>query len=171
MDLTQMATPLLSQMVSWALAHAFIVGVAAVASAVIARALGRAWGYILLAFGTLFTTVLALWVYQATGDWALPVALVAIGILVSGVLGWIVKEVALVGAIGLFVAGWYLILYAALGSFATASVVDDLALGGLVAISAALLHHVVKRVEQRRSASVPSYAEPSSLGPRLLPLS
>ncbi len=163
MDLTQMATSLMSQMVSWALAHAFIVGVGLVAAAVIARALGRAWGYILMAFGTFFAMILGVWVYQATGSWALPVALVAIGILASGVIGWIVKEIALVGAIGLFIGGWYLILYAALGSFATTSVMDDLALGGLVAISAVLLHHVVKRAEMRHRAQTPYYVEPSSL--------
>lgn len=163
MDLTQMASSLSSQIVAWALAHAFIVGLGAVAAAVIARALGRAWGYIIVVFGTFFAAILALWVYQATGAWALPVALVAIGILFSGVLGWIVKEIALVGAIGLFIAGWYLILYAALVSFATSSVMDDLALGGLVAMSALLLHHVVKRAEAKRAVPTPYYAEPSSL--------
>lgn len=158
-----MAASLLSQIVAWALAHALLVGVAAVAAAVIARALGRAWGYMILAFGTFFASILAIWDYQATGDWVLPAAIVAGGILVSGIVGWVVKEIALVGAIGLFIGGWYLILYAALGSFVTTSVMDDLALGGLVAISAVLLHHVVNRAESRRAAEVPYYAEPSSL--------
>jgi hypothetical protein len=163
MTLTQMATSLLSQLITWATSHALVVGVAAVAAAVIARALGRAWGLILLAFGTFFATILAVWEYNATGTLLLPAVILAGGILGSGLVGWLLKRIALVGAIGLFAAGWYLVLYAALGSFATASVMDDLALGGLVVLSTLLVHHVVRRVETRRRVPVPYYPEPSSL--------
>lgn len=145
-----MASTMAASVIAWSLGNALMVGIASVVAGVAARILGRRWGVLLVAAGSAFSGAVALGMYQATGDLYLPVFLLLVGVLATILVGHLLRDLPMVGAVMFLAAGWYLVIYAFLGAFVRTSILGDLALGGLVMGSSLLVHHSARAVENRR---------------------
>ncbi len=160
MTLVQMATTLTSDLVAQARAHALLIGLAGLAAGIVAGLVRRSWGFMVLAGGTFFAAVLAVWDYDATGAMLIPLLVFAGGVLVSGFVGWLVHPVGIVGTIGFFAAGWYLILYSLLGPFVMTSIPWDLVLGAIIIGCSELVHRASRELATRRRPLVPYTPQP-----------
>lgn len=106
----------LSQVVSFALAHALLAGVGLLVAGLVMRFLGRAAVRAVLAVGLLVTVFLA-WKEWQVGNGLLPVeTILVVGLLATGLVALVVRALSLVVALALFTAGWYLLVYAWMGS-------------------------------------------------------
>ncbi len=152
-----MASALAASVVAWSMGNALMVGLASVAAGVVARALGRRWGVLLVLGGGAFAGDVALGIYRATGDLLVPLLVGLGGLLGAAIVGYLLRGVPMVGSVIFLAAGWYLVLYAYLGSFVRTSILGDLALGGLIMGSALFVHHSARAIGARHSVEEPAY--------------
>ncbi|MEK6987215.1 MAG: hypothetical protein AABX97_03855 [Candidatus Thermoplasmatota archaeon] len=106
----------LSQVVSFALAHALLAGVGLLVAALVMRFLGRAAVRVVLAVGLLITAVLAWKEWQAGNGFLAVQTILVVGLLATGLVALVVRILSLVVALALFAAGWYLLVTAWMGS-------------------------------------------------------
>ncbi len=162
MTLSQMTVTLASDLLRWSTSHALLGGLAAFAGAIASGLVKRAWGFLLLAAGTFCATVLAVWEYDATGAMFLPALVLVGGVLLSGLLGWLVHPVGLVGTVAFSAAGWYLVLYAFLGHFLSQSIPWDLVWIVLFVGSTYAVHRATRMIQARRRVALPQAPESTS---------
>lgn len=145
-----------STILPWILAHALLVGLGLVVLGGLARLLGRALSFGILAAGLVVTASVAWGQWQAAHNLLAAGTLFLIGLAIAGLLAWLIRAVSFILALALFGGGWYLLLYSQMGApFLTTSV----GLGtwaALVILGMVLTEHVGRRI--RRGSLAPRLA-------------
>lgn len=120
----------LGAILPFVLEHARFVGPGLLVAAVVVRTFFRAASIALFAVGAIVVGVSAIREWQGSNDPVLVGVVLGAGLGLFGMLAWAVRKLSLVIVLGLFAAGWYLLLYGWVGP-------DFLGTGAGVAIWAA----------------------------------
>lgn len=148
MGLIGSVSSIFAPIIAYALAHPVPVGIGLLAVGALLAFLARGLSRLVLAVGLVVTAVLAYREWQAAHSLIVTASVGALGVGASLAVSAVVRFLAVVLELAALAAGWYLLVYASLGT-AYLATTPGLATWGLPAVASALL---VDRLARRGRA-------------------
>jgi hypothetical protein len=143
-------------------AHAWTVGLALVIGAALGRLLPRAVPYAVLGVGFFASAYFTWMAWLLEQSPFLPIGFFVIAALLSVVAAYVVRYLMIFFEFAIFWIGWYLVLYAQLGTSLAGSGVEGVLSLGAALASMAAMYPVVRWVSRTHAA--PAFAAPRPAG-------